>query len=41
MEAHQHHHEMNRNRDRDSWLNRHRWISYGTSAITYVLSFCS
>lgn len=36
MEEHEHHHEMNQNRD--SWLNRHRWISYGALiVIAYYL----
>lgn len=31
MEAHEHHHEVNQNHD--SWLTRHRWISYGALAV--------
>lgn len=36
MEKHEHHHDMNQNQD--SWLRRHRWISYGAlGVIAYYL----
>ena len=34
MEAHEHHVGMNQ--AHDSWLNRHRWISYGALAVIAV-----